>query len=244
MCIRDRYGENSLGDDSKIDFKSILLHQICNAMILVLFISMVITLAIRDWISGGVIAFVVFINVAIGSYQEYKASKTMNSLKSLSTPSAHVIRDGNDETIPSKQLVPGDLCVVKAGDTVPADLRLIECVNFETDEALLTGESLPIAKEASQVYPATEDTPVGDRLNLAFASSTVSKGRATGIVVKTGLNTEIGKIAQSLKGDNSLISKDENKTFWANAGITLAATIGSFLGTTTGTPLHLSLIHI
>ncbi|CAR24114.1 KLTH0F08030p [Lachancea thermotolerans CBS 6340] len=232
------YGENTLGDDSAIDFKSILIHQVCNAMILVLFISMVITLAIRDWISGGVIAFVVFINVAIGSFQEYKASKTMNSLKSLSTPSAHVVRDGSDETIASQQLVPGDLCVVKAGDTVPADLRLVECVNFETDEALLTGESLPIAKDSSQVYPATEDTPVGDRLNLAFASSTVSKGRATGIVVKTALDTEIGKIAQSLKGDNSLISKDENKSFWGNAAVTLKTTIGSFLGTTTGTPLH------
>ncbi|CEP64592.1 uncharacterized protein LALA0_S12e02476g [Lachancea lanzarotensis] len=236
--IRARYGENSLGDDSKIDFKAILLHQICNAMILVLFICMVITLAVRDWISGGVIAFVVFINVAIGTYQEYKASKTMNSLKSLSTPSAHIIRDGNDEIIPSKELVPGDICIIKAGDTIPADLRLVECVNFETDEALLTGESLPIAKDATQVYPATQDTPVGDRLNLAFASSTVSKGRATGIVVQTGLNTEIGKIAKSLQGDNSLVSKDENKSFAQNTLITFKTTVGSFLGTTTGTPLH------
>ncbi|SCV02508.1 LAME_0H02102g1_1 [Lachancea meyersii CBS 8951] len=236
--IRAQCGENSLGDDSKIDFKAILLHQICNAMILVLFICMVITFAVRDWISGGVIAFVVFVNVAIGTVQEYKASKTMNSLKSLSTPSAHVIRNGNDEIIPSKDLVPGDLCVVKAGDTIPADLRLVECVNFETDEALLTGESLPIAKDASQVYPATEDTPVGDRLNLAFASSTVSKGRATGFVVQTGLNTEIGKIAKSLQGGSSLVSKDESKSFTQNAFITLKTTVGSFLGTSTGTPLH------
>ncbi|SCU96681.1 LAFA_0G07536g1_1 [Lachancea sp. 'fantastica'] len=236
--LRAQYGENSLGDDSKIDLQAILLHQICNAMILVLFICMVITLAVRDWISGGVIAFVVFINVAIGSVQEYKASKTMSSLKSLSTPSAHVIRDGNDIVIPSKELVPGDLCVVKAGDTIPADLRLVECVNFETDEALLTGESLPIAKDATQVYPATEDIPVGDRLNLAFASSTVSKGRATGIVIQTALSTEIGKIAKSLQGNTSLISKDENKSFAQNALITLKTSIGSFLGTSTGTPLH------
>ncbi|SCW04093.1 LAFE_0H05776g1_1 [Lachancea fermentati] len=231
-------GENTLGDDSKIDIKSILIHQICNAMIMVLFISMVITLAIRDWISGGVIAFVVFINVFIGSVQEYKASKTMNSLKSLSTPSAHVVRDGSDETIPSKLLVPGDVCHVKAGDTVPADLRLVDCLNFETDEALLTGESLPIAKDENQTYGLTDDVPVGDRLNLAYASSTVSKGRATGIVIKTGLTTEIGKIAESLQTKKSLISKDTNKTFWQNAYITLKDSVGSFLGTNIGTPLH------
>lgn len=231
-------GENSLGDDSKISYKDIMLHQICNAMILVLVISMVITLAIRDWISGGVIAFVVFINVAIGSFQEYKASKTMNSLKSLSTPSAHVIRNGSDEVIPSKEVVPGDICIVKVGDTIPADLRLFDSVNFETDEALLTGESLPVAKEHAAIYSVDDDVPVGDRLNLAYASSTVTKGRATGVVIKTGLNTEIGKVAQSLKSDTGLISKDSEKSFWQNTLITLKTTIGSFLGTNVGTPLH------
>lgn len=229
-------GENTLGDDTKINIKGILISQICNAMIMVLIISMVITLAIKDWISGGVLAFVVGINVVIGAYQEYNASKTMNSLKSLSTPSAHVIRDGNDITIQSKELVPGDICIIKVGDTVPADLRLLESINLETDEALLTGESLPVAKSHSEVYE--KDTPVGDRLNLAFAASTVTKGRATGIVIKTALNTEIGKIAKSLKSETSFISKDENKSFGQNLWITLKETIGSFLGTNVGTPLH------
>ena len=123
-------GENTLGDDTKINIKGILISQICNAMIMVLIISMVITLAIKDWISGGVLAFVVGINVVIGAYQEYNASKTMNSLKSLSTPSAHVIRDGNDITIQSKELVPGDICIIKVGDTVPADLRLLESIKM------------------------------------------------------------------------------------------------------------------
>lgn len=229
-------GENSLGEDAKIDYKGILLHQICNAMIVVLIISLVIAFAIRDWISGGVITFVVFINVVIGAYQEYKASKTMNSLKSLSTPSARVIRHGEDQTIRSKDLVPGDICCIKVGDTVPADLRLLDAINLETDEALLTGESLPVAKEHNEVFEA--DTPVGDRLNLAFAASTVTKGRATGIVIKTALNTEIGKIAQSLKGEKSLISKDKDKSFAQNLYITLKEGIGSFLGTSVGTPLH------
>lgn len=232
-------GENTLGDDSKIDIKSILISQICNAMIMVLLISMVIALAIKDWISGGVIAFVVGINVVIGAYQEYNASKTMNSLKSLSTPSAHVIRDGNDITIQSKELVPGDICIIKVGDTIPADLRLIDSINLETDEALLTGESLPVAKEHSEVYKV--DTPVGDRLNLAFASSTVTKGRATGIVIKTALNTEIGKIAKSLKSEKSLVSRDESKSFAQNLCATLKQSAGTFLGTNVGTPLHRTL---
>lgn len=229
-------GENTLGDDSKINIKGIFISQICNAMIMVLIISMVISFAIKDWISGGVIAFVVFINVVIGAYQEYNASKTMNSLKSLSTPSAHVIRAGNDLTIESKELVPGDICIIRVGDTVPADLRLFEAINLETDEALLTGESLPVAKSHGEVYE--QDTPVGDRLNLAFAASTVTKGRATGIVIKTALNTEIGKIAKSLKSEASLISRDKSKSFGRNLWITLRESIGTFLGTSVGTPLH------
>ncbi|AET39227.1 uncharacterized protein Ecym_4150 [Eremothecium cymbalariae DBVPG len=229
-------GENTLGDDTKISMTDILIRQICNAMILVLVISMVITLAMGDWISGGVIAFVVLVNVSIGAYQEYKACKTMNSLMGLSTPSAHVIRDGDDLVIPSRMVVPGDICLVKVGDTVPADLRLVESVNFETDEALLTGESLPVAKEHGAVFPV--DTPVGDRINLAFASSTVSKGRATGVVIKTALNTEIGKIADSLKGKRKLISREEGNSVWQNVLITVHRSVGAFLGTTTGTPLH------
>nr|AAZ04389.1 putative P-type ATPase sodium pump [Torulaspora delbrueckii] len=229
-------GENSLGDDQGIDYKGLVIHQICNAMILVLLISMVISFAVRDWITGGVIAFVVGINVVIGVYQEYKASKTMNSLKLLSSPSAHTLREGHSEDVPSKEIVPGDVCLVKVGDTIPADLRLIEASNFETDEALLTGESLPIAKQPEAVYE--EDTPIGDRLNLAFSSSTVVKGRARGIVISTGLNTEIGKIAQSLRGNNGLISRDPAKNWWQNLWITLKQTCGAFLGTTVGTPLH------
>ncbi|EDO16673.1 hypothetical protein Kpol_1052p20 [Vanderwaltozyma polyspora DSM 70294] len=231
-------GDNSLGDDSKIDYKAMVIHQICNAMILVLFISMIISFAIRDWITGGVISFVVGVNVVIGLLQEYKATKTMNSLKALSSPNAHVIRDGKSETIPSKEVVVGDICLVKVGDTIPADLRLFQSNNFETDEALLTGESLPVNKDPEAIYEKNIDIPVGDRLNIAYSSSTVVKGRASGIVVKTGLNTEIGKIAKSLQNTENLISRDPTKTFWQNSWITIKQSLGAFLGTTIGTPLH------
>lgn len=229
-------GPNSLGDDSSVDYKSIVIHQVCNAMILVLFISMCISFAIRDWITGGVITFVVGVNVVIGVYQEIKATKTMNSLRQLSSPTARITRNGQLDEIPSKDVVPGDLCTVKVGDTIPADLRLISASNFETDEALLTGESLPVSKDPELTYEP--DTPVGDRLNIAFASSNVVKGRAEGIVIKTGLQTEIGKIAKSLRGEEGLISKDPSKTWYENAWITTKQTSGAFLGTTTGTPLH------
>ncbi|AAS54394.2 AGL097Cp [Eremothecium gossypii ATCC 10895] len=229
-------GDNTLGEEEGINVRAILLKQMCNAMILVLIISMVIALAIKDWISGGVIAFVVALNVSIGAYQEYNACKTMNSLKDLSTPSARVIRNGEDVVMASAQVVPGDIVQVRVGDTVPADLRLVEALNLETDEALLTGEALPVAKDPAAVFE--QDTPVGDRLNLAFASSTVSKGRATGIVVRTGLRSEIGKIAESLQGKQSLISRDENKSGLQNTVLTVKASVGSFLGTNVGTPLH------
>ncbi|KAL3233785.1 Sodium/potassium exporting P-type ATPase 2 [Nakaseomyces bracarensis] len=229
-------GANTLGDDAKIDYKAMIIHQICNAMILVLIISMIISFAIRDWITGGVICFVIGVNVIIGLIQEYKASKTMNSLRALSSPNAHVIRNGVSEVVDSKDVVPGDLVLVKVGDTIPADLRLISEQNFETDEALLTGESLPVSKDAEQIFDV--ETPVGDRINLAFSSSTVVKGRATGIAIKTGLNTEIGKIAKSLRSGNELISRDPSKSGFQNFWISTKNTIGAFLGTTTGTPLH------
>lgn len=235
-------GENTLGDESKIDYTSMLIHQICNAMILVLIISMIISFAIHDWITGGVISFVIAVNVVIGVYQEYKATKTMNSLKQLSSPNALVIRDGTTMTIDAKELVVGDICIVKVGDTVPADLRLLKIKNFETNEALLTGESLPVVKDTEiDISDSKADIPVGDRLNLAYASSTVEKGRAVGVVIKTGLNTEIGKIAKSLRGQNSLISRDPELPWWQNSWETFKDTAGAFLGTTTGTPLHIKL---
>jgi Ca2+-transporting ATPase len=229
------HGENTLGDDQKISLVAIVIHQTFNAMILVLIISMAIAFGIKDWISGGVIAFVVGINVGIGSYQEFKASKTMNSLKSLSSPTAKVYRDGELQTIPTKNVVPGDIVSVQVGDTIPADLRIIDCLNFETDEALLTGESLPISKDHKIVYDHV--VSIGDRLNMAFSSSIVTKGRATGIAVKTGLHTEIGEIAQSLKGSR-VKKRDEGNSSWKHFMILVADGIGTFLGTTVGTPLH------
>ncbi|OBA22042.1 P-type ATPase 2 [Metschnikowia bicuspidata var. bicuspidata NRRL YB-4993] len=244
-----QYGANTLGEADSISYTKILAHQTFNAMIMVLIISMVIALAIQDWISGGVIAAVVVINIGIGFYQEMKAEKTMGSLRSLSSPTARVTRNGDDLTIATEEVVPGDLVHVKVGDTIPADLRLIDIMNLETDEALLTGESLPVAKNANDVYTDSVPVPVGDRLNMVFSSSVVSKGRGSGVAVSTGLDTEIGKIAQSLKSNTGLIRKVDktdgrkpsSKEYTHAVFGTMKDIIGNFLGVSQGTPLQKTL---
>ncbi|CAH6718648.1 sodium transport ATPase 5 [[Candida] jaroonii] len=241
------HGKNNLGEDESISYTKILAHQVFNAMILVLIISMIIAFAIKDWISGGVIAGVVGINIGIGFIQEVKAEKTMGSLKNLSSPTARVTRNGDDDTIPAEEVVPGDIVHIKVGDTVPADLRLIDTMNLETDEALLTGESLPVNKNHEKVYDDFgTPVPVGDRLNLAYSSSVVSKGRGTGIVVGTGLNTEIGKIASSLRSTSSIIVKVDKsedrdvkkREYPIAASKTVYNIIANILGINVGTPLQ------
>ena len=136
-----------------------------------------------DYIEGGVITAVIILNVLIGFYQEFQAEKKMDSLRALSSPSATVLRDGVIDTIPSGEVIPGDIVLIKTGDTVPADLRLFESMNLECDEKILTGEALPVAKQTDVL---DEDVGVGDRLNMAYSSTTVTKGRGKGMVVFTG----------------------------------------------------------
>lgn len=231
-------GPNNLGDDSKISITKIFAHQVFNAMVLVLIISMIIALAIRDWISGGVIGGVVALNVFVGFIQEFKAEKTMGSLKLLLSAGARVLRSGSEQNIDADNVVAGDIVFISVGDTVPADLRLYDVLNLETDEALLTGESLPVSKDSSVVYD--EDIPVGDRLNMAYSSSVVTKGRGWGIAVATGLGTEIGKIADELKTDeNPLVVKPSDKVSFPKAvGKTVLNVIMNVLGTNVGTPLQ------
>lgn len=238
------YGPNNLGKEDKISISKILAHQIFNAMVLVLIISMIIAFAIKDWISGAVITLVVFINIFVGFIQELKAEKTMGSLRSLSSPMARVLRNGIEQNINAEEVVPGDIVLIKVGDTIPADLRLIDTMNLETDEALLTGESITIAKDHEEIFIADDEPiPVGDRINMAFSSCVVAKGRGTGIAIATGLTTEIGKIANSLKNrDDAIIVKvgeDASIKDYVVAGSkTIVNAILNVLGTNIGTPLQ------
>ncbi|TFK84086.1 sodium P-type ATPase-like protein [Polyporus arcularius HHB13444] len=214
-------------------------------MVLVMIIAFAVSLAIRSWIEGGVIAGVIVLNVVVGFIQQYSAEQTMDSLRSLASPSADVVRNSHEKIVSSSELVPGDIVVLKTGDVVPADLRLFETMNFEVDESLLTGESIPVAKNANERYD--HEVSVGDRLNMAYSSSTVTKGRAQGIVVATGMKTEIGAIAASLQGSGGtkvrkVRRNEEGKKlfhYYVSAyALTVTDTIGRFLGVNVGTPLQ------
>lgn len=223
---------------------------------------MVVSFSIQSWIESGVITVVVLMNIIVGFFQEYGAEKTMDSLRSLSSPTATVIRSGNSKTIRALDIVPGDIVEVKLGDTVPADMRLFEAMNtshysnlsfkltrsahLETDEALLTGESLPVVKNVRASFGPGDEAGVGDRINMAYSSTTVSKGRAKAIVVSTGMQTEIGKIAESLRGGGLKVRNvrrdADGRALWyyyPAAGImTVLDQTGKFLGVSVGTPLQ------
>jgi Na+-exporting ATPase len=240
----EKYGENILQGDKGVSFAKIVIRQIANAMMLVLIIAMAVSFGIKSWIEGGFVAAVIALNIVVGVYQDFAAEKTMDSLRSLSSPTGVVTRDGKTVTVPANEIVPGDMVELKVGDTVPADIRLVEAFNFDTDEALLTGESLPVTKEADATFDT--DTGPGDRLNIAYSSSTVTRGRARGVVVGTGMGTEIGAIAAALRGGDSKRRpvkrgpEGETKKIWYIQAWTLTTTdaIGRFLGINVGTPLQ------
>jgi len=140
-------------------------------------------------------------NAAIGFWQEYNAEQTMEALRNMSSPTSKVIRNETRTTIPNNQAVPGDIMIFEDGDVVGADCRLFELFNLETDEALLTGEALPVQKNLEVIQSL--DQPLGDRLNMVFSSTTVVKGRAKGIVVGTGMKTQIGQIATTIMQSDS-----------------------------------------
>lgn len=169
----------------------------------------------------------------------------MDSLRSLSSPSAAVLRDGKIETIPSVEVTPGDVVQIKTGYTIPADLRLFESMNLECDEKILTGEVIPVAKDVKFDNANSDELSlgVGNRLNMAYSSSTVTKDRGQGVVVFTGMYTEIGKIAASMQGKqrkaNRSLSNKESKIQPAKGiAVQFWDGIGAFFGLTTGTPLQ------
>lgn len=210
------YGLNELQEKKKKSWFKIFLNELNNPMIFVLFAAIAVTLGLSiyetivtlkanepfdflstgDWPDVLIILAVIILNSVIGTIQELKAESSLEALKKMSSPESTVIRDGMHKKIKSSQLVVGDIVVVEEGDTVGADLRLIESVNLKINESSLTGESVPIEKDATLVFQ--NEVGIGDRLNCAYMSTTVSYGRGLGIVSKTGMHTEIGKIAGAI----------------------------------------------
>ena len=206
-----RDGENKLEEKKKKSVFMIFLSQLNNPMIFVLFAAIAITIGVSiyetikngfdffgvgDWPDVIIILAVIILNGIIGTVQEVKAQSSLDALKKLASPESTVIRDGQRIKIRSSELVVGDVVVLEEGDTIGADLRLIQAVNLKANESSLTGESVPVEKDASVVF--TDNVAIGDRVNCAYMSTPVTYGRGQGVVVATGMKTEIGKIAKSL----------------------------------------------
>ncbi|KAL2130663.1 hypothetical protein VTI74DRAFT_6103 [Chaetomium olivicolor] len=254
--LQQKYPPNELDVGGSIAWYTIFIRQLCNAMILVLFFAMALSFGVSDYIEGGVLAAVIVLNVSIGFYQEYGAEKKMDALRALSSPSASVLRDGKTVVIPNAQVIPGDIVLLKMGDTVPADLRLFEAMNLTCDESSLTGEAIPVEKQtaADILVPGTEkaavdehEVGIADRVNMAYATTTVRKGRGRGIVVATGMQTEVGKIAASTnkkhrKAGRSMNWRKYGKAAPIKGGVRRVYDfLGKFLGLTEGTPLQIKL---
>ena len=172
------------------------LSQLRDPMIYILFGAVVISSFLKELSDAVIILAVILLNAVIGMVQESKAEKSLEALKKLSSPTALVRRNGLSTEISAAELVAGDIVILEAGRVIPADLRLISTVNMKVEESSLTGESVPVQKDAE--FIAEGDITLGDRLNMAYMSTSVAYGRGEGVVVKTGMETEIGKIAKMI----------------------------------------------
>ncbi|KAI7878337.1 calcium ATPase [Lichtheimia hyalospora FSU 10163] len=207
-ALREQYGINKLPDPPRPSALKMLWTQITDFMVLLLLAAAVVEAGQQEFNSMAVLLIVVVLNTVIGFTQEWKASKTLSALMDLSVPQAQVIRDGEHIMVDSEDLVPGDLAVLDEGDAVPADIRLIDVAQLELVESILTGESLPVLKKTDAIKAKSRRIPLGDCLGNAFMSTTVARGRGRGIVVRTGEQTEIGKISSAIQAG----SKRKQKT--------------------------------
>ena len=191
------HGPNRLAEAKKKSWAVKILAQFKDFLVIILIVAAVISITVGgDWLDGIIIIAILIVNVIIGLVQENKADNALRELKAMSAPKAKVQRGGTIEKIDSGGLVPGDIVILEAGDYIPADLRILEGVNLRVDESALTGESVPVEKSASVTLPA--DAPLGDRINCAFMGTVVNYGRGRGLVMATGMDTEMGKIATIL----------------------------------------------
>ena len=191
------YGKNELEAQAKKSFWSKLLAQFADFLIIILIVAAGISAAVGEKEDAIVILAIVIINAVLGIYQEGKAEKSVEALQKMSAPNAKVIRDGNQSEIPAANVVPGDVVILEAGDIIPADVRLIESSNLKIEEASLTGESVPVEKDAKVSISGLAG--IGDRHNMGFSSTIVTYGRAKAVVIGTGHNTEIGNIATKIQ---------------------------------------------
>ena len=228
----EKYGENKLKEESGISLISILFDQFKSILILVLIIAAAIS-AYTAWIEtepfteAYVILFIVVMNAVLGFVQEYRAERAVEALKEMITQEALLVRDGKETIIPSEKIVPGDIVLLESGGRVPADARILKAFNLQVDEAVLTGESVPVSKSTEKLENPTEDPS-----NMVFMGTTVSSGRTRVVVVNTGMNTRFGEIAdlvQAVESEAPPLKKKVEKMGKKLALISLILVIWVFL---------------
>ncbi len=213
------YGPNELTGKAPPGLWQLILKQLNNYLVLILLGAVGISALLGEWVDAFAIILIVIVNTVLGVVQERRAEKALEALQRMAAPTAKVIRGGALTEVPGRLLVPGDIVLLETGNYVPADLRLIDSFNLRIEEAALTGESVPVGKRAETVFG--EDVALGSRENTAYMSTVVTAGRGSGVVVSTGMNTEIGLIAKMLQ------SYDEGDTPLQRK----LAGLGKFLGT-------------
>ena len=197
---RDRlqkFGLNELTERPRPGFLALLWDQFNNYLVIILIVAAVIAALLGEYVDAVAIMCIVVLNAVIGVVQESKAEQALAALQKMAAPNAQVLRDGHQITVPARELVPGDVVLLEAGNYVPADLRLVTSVNLKIEEASLTGESVPVEKNAALVLD--NEAPLGDRRNSAFLGTLITYGRGKGIVAGTGMRTQIGLIAEMIQ---------------------------------------------
>ncbi|MCB4791466.1 MAG: cation-translocating P-type ATPase [Elusimicrobia bacterium] len=208
--VRERlakHGLNELTKEEKVSPFSIFINQFKNILILILIIAIILSVLVGEYIDAGIIALIVVFVAILGFVQEYKAERALDALKKMLSPSITVKRNGKEIEVLSKELVPGDILVLEAGDKIPADARLFENHSLKCDEASLTGESFPVSKDINEL---SESTQLNDRKNMLFTGTAITYGRGLAVVTATGMNTEFGKIAKevtSIKTEKTPLEK-------------------------------------
>jgi Ca2+-transporting ATPase len=194
---QQKYGLNQLTEGKKITFWQMVYAQLNNFVIIMLLVAAVISAVLGEVVDSAAIIAIVVLNTIMGVVQDSRAQEELAALKKMASPEAQVLRDGHRISVPARELVPGDIVFLETGNFVPADVRLIEAVNLKIEEAALTGESVPVEKNAASVMDS--GATLGDRKNTAFSGTVVTYGRGKGIVVSTGMHTQIGLIATMLQ---------------------------------------------
>ena len=218
-----QYGKNALHQSAKRTVLQMIKTQITDPMVLILIGASVFSAVLKEWTEAIVIMAIVILNAVIGIVQEKKAESSLEALRSMSTPNARVLRQGEESIVPAEELVPGDIVYLEDGTMVPADMRLIESANLKVQEASLTGESVPSEKDADDVL--TQDCVLGDRTNMVYTSSIVTYGNGMGVVTATGMDTEVGNIAGMLEQESDFDTPLKRKLNAVGKVLTVAGII-------------------